>query len=336
MDIATQALLGASLAHATAPRREVRVAALIGACAAMLADADALLTSATDPLLVLEYHRHFSHALVFIPFGALLAALLLFPILSLLRWRIRFGRIYFYALLGYGTAGFLDACTSYGTHLWWPFSDSRVAWNLISIVDISFSLALAIPIAWGLARQRPAGARVGLALAAAILLLGLLQHGRAESTVRASLAVRGLVPEQLLIKPTISNLLLWRAVYVIDGHAFADAVRVGIGDGVRVYPGDSVSLFDAERDLVGVPAESRLRRDVDRFSLLSDGLVAVDPRRAEVLGDIRFSMLPTSVLPLWGIAIDRTDPASAPVFVTDRRASPEERRRFADMLLGRD
>ena len=34
-----------------------------------------------DALLVLDYHRHFTHALAFVPFGALIAALLLWPCL---------------------------------------------------------------------------------------------------------------------------------------------------------------------------------------------------------------------------------------------------------------
>ena len=91
--------------------------------AGLLPDADALIYSASDPLLQLEYHRHFSHALVFIPFGAALATLLLWP---LLRHHIPLGALYRYALLGYGTGGLLDACTSYGTHLLWPFSHQPI------------------------------------------------------------------------------------------------------------------------------------------------------------------------------------------------------------------
>ena len=114
MDIVTQGLLGATVAQACARPKEVRLASLVGFCAPLLADADALIRSSEDPLLFLESHRHFTHALLFIPVGALLA--------SLVRWvglrsRLAFKRIYLYAFLGYATAGFLDACTSYGTHL---------------------------------------------------------------------------------------------------------------------------------------------------------------------------------------------------------------------------
>src|SRR5687768_7761326 len=132
MDLLTHGLVGAALAQSGAPREEARVAAGIGFLAGMLADADALITSASDPLLVLEYHRHFTHSLTFIPVGAAIAAAVLWPFM---RSRLGFARLYVYALLGYALAGALDACTSYGTHLLWPFSDARQALSIIAVVD---------------------------------------------------------------------------------------------------------------------------------------------------------------------------------------------------------
>ena len=58
MDLVTQGITGAALAQAVAPARLGRQAALVGLCAGLLPDADALISSAADPLLQLEYHRH--------------------------------------------------------------------------------------------------------------------------------------------------------------------------------------------------------------------------------------------------------------------------------------
>ena len=131
LDIVTQGLLGATLAQASAGKNEARIATLIGFSSALLADADTLIRSASDPLLNIEFHRHFTHSLIFIPIGGLLAAVILWPFL---RRHITFKRLFFYALLGYATSGLLDACTSYGTQLLWPFSDERIAWRIIAIV----------------------------------------------------------------------------------------------------------------------------------------------------------------------------------------------------------
>ena len=139
MDILTQGLLGGVLAQAVCRDEEKKTASVAGLAAGLLADADVLIRSASDPLLSIEYHRHFSHALIFIPVGAALATLLLWP---LLRKRCEWRRLYLFCLAGYSASGLLDACTSYGTHLFWPFSDERVAFNIISIVDPLFTLIL--------------------------------------------------------------------------------------------------------------------------------------------------------------------------------------------------
>jgi inner membrane protein len=333
MDILTHGILGGTLAQSAAPSRETRIAAGVGLGAGMLADADALIRSPGDPLLVIEYHRHFTHALVFVPFGALIAAGLLWP---LLRKRIAFPRLYLYGLLGYSLAGFLDACTSYGTHLFWPFSGERIAWSIISIFDPVFTLLLAVPLLIGVVKRRAGAARIGLVLAAAYLAVGVVQHQRAAEVAAALAAGRGHEPEWLLVKPTIGNLLLWRSVYVLGGRAHTDGVRVGWPGTSRVYPGESVALFDADCDLAWAPPGSRARIDTERFLEFSDGFAAPHPRRPDFLGDIRYAMLPTTIAPLWGIVHDSADPDAPVKFATDRTLTPDMRRRFMDMLLGRD
>ena len=42
-------------------------------------------------------------------------------------------------MLGYATHALLDSCTTYGTMLFWPFSDVRIAWNTVSIIDPLFT-----------------------------------------------------------------------------------------------------------------------------------------------------------------------------------------------------
>lgn len=332
MDLLTQGLLGATLAQAGAPPWDARVAAGVGFGAGLLADADALIQSGQDPLLVLEYHRHFTHALVFIPVGALVAALLLWP---LLRKRLSFPRLYGYALLGYGLAGLLDACTSYGTLLFWPFSDERVAWSIIAIVDPVFTLLLLGSLAIGWRGRRPAAARVGLALAAAYLALGVVQHLRALDVARELAASRGHPAQRLLVKPTMANLVLWRSVYVHGGRAYADGVRVGLPGNVRVFPGESAPLVDGSAPLPAAPAGSVALEDVRRFVRFSDGYAALHPTRPHFIGDVRYAMLPTSVMPLWGVALNPADPDAHARFVADRTLTPAMRQRFFDMLLGR-
>ena len=331
MDLITHAALGAAAAASIAPAQRLRQAAFTGALAAMLPDADILITSSEDPLLNLEFHRHFTHSLVFVPVGAALAAALVW---LLLRRRIEFGPLYLWALIGYLLAPLLDACTSYGTHLLWPFSAGPIAWNLIAVIDPLFSLLVIVPLVVALVKFRPGLARIAVSLAALGLAYGGIQHERAERHAHELAAARGHVPERLLVKPTLGNMILWRSLYVREGTIHADAIRLGFLGGARAYAGESAQLVDPERDL-GLPANSRTRRDVARFALFTDALVVRHPSRPELIGDARYAMLPTSIEPIWGIAIDASAPEAPVRFETMRRLTPELRGRFIDMLLGR-
>ena len=72
MDPLTQGALGAALPQATRSKLHVGIAGGLGFLAGMTADLDVLIRSEADPLLFLEYHRQFTHALIFIPVGGLL------------------------------------------------------------------------------------------------------------------------------------------------------------------------------------------------------------------------------------------------------------------------
>ncbi len=330
MDLLTQGLAGAVLARSAARRGDNGSAALTGFAAGLLADIDVLIRSAADPLLVLEYHRHFTHSLAFVPVGALLASLLLWP---LMRRRLAPGRLYLYALLGYATSGLLDACTSYGTHLWWPFGAESVSWSVIAIVDPLFTLGIGLALWWALRRDATLAARLGIGFALGYLALGAVQHQRAATVAMELAASRGHAVERALVKPTLGNLVLWRSVYETDGIFHVDAVRVGIGP-PRVYPGARVPRFGSvDADGAADPG-TPTRADIDRFIDFSAGYAVRVPGTERAIGDVRFASLPTSAAPLWGIEFEGD--AGADRFVFYRDASAATRRRFVDMLLGRE
>ncbi len=331
MDILTQGLLGATLAQSVSRPNEARMAAAIGFLSGLLADADALIRSSDDPLLTLEYHRHFTHSIFFVPIGGLIAALLLWPFF---RGRLGFGRLYLFALLGYSLSGFLDACTSYGTHLLWPLSDTRIAWSIISIIDPVFTLTLLAAAAYSLLKQRPRAAQIGLGLAGVYLLAGWVQLQRAETFAQELAERRGHSIERLVVKPTLGNLVLWRSIYQNADTFHVDAVRMGITS-ARVYGGGTADKFEPDAALPALSADSTLYRDIERFIVFSDGYVAIHPDRTDVLGDVRYSMKPTSLVPLWGIEMDFDRPQSNVRWVVFRELSQAGRAEFRSMLLNR-
>lgn len=331
MDLLTQGLLGASMAQSGARHEETRVAAGIGFFAGIIADADILIQSENDPLLNIEFHRHFTHSIFFIPFGALIAAALLWPFL---RRRLSFARIYLFAFLGYCLSGVLDALTSYGTNLLWPLSDSRLAFNIISVIDPVFTLILLVAVVYALRKHSITAARVGLLLAGVYLSFGWMQLQRAEGVTETLAAGHGHTIERLLVKPTLGNLVLWRSVYQSEGRLYVNAIRIAPFSDARVYPGDSIALFDLSRDLPDLPASSILAGDIARFSHFSDGLIALWPERPEILIDVRYSNLPMTLSPLWGIEINTLQPDQHARYSLFRDASRETRGKFIQLLMG--
>jgi inner membrane protein len=332
MDLLTQGLVGGVMAQSLATKAEKKIATLVGVVAGLLADADILIRSSSDPLLTIEYHRHFTHSLVFIPVGAAIAMLLLWPFL---RRHLSARRLYLFSLAGYSMSGVLDAFTSYGTHLFWPFSDERVALNIISIVDPVFTLILLVTLLTGLRLGNRKMAFAGLLLCMMYLGVGFVQLQRAGQVAEDLREKRGHLAVQSVVKPTLANLVLWRSVYIHGDRIHVDAIRVGLFDTGKVIEGESVTRFSLDKDLPQLDESSVLYRDIERFLSFSDGYVALDQVQANILGDIRYSMLPVSARPLWGIVIDPDSPQVHADYQFFRDSSQAVRETFKDLLFDR-
>jgi inner membrane protein len=332
MDPLTQGVLGASLPQAAARRREAMGAGLLGLLAGMAADLDVLIRSPSDPLRFLEYHRQFTHSLIFIPLGGFVCALLLHRLIGG-RHGFSFRRSVLFCTLGYATHALLDACTTYGTMLLWPFSDARIAWNMISIIDPLFTLPILALVALAATRRQPRWARLALLWALSYLALGWWQRNEAVALGEQLAASRGHGPERLEAKPSFANILLWKVVYEADGRFYIDAVRTGWHP--RYYPGGSIARLDVARDLPWLQPGSQQARDVQRFSWFSNGYVARDPVHPYRVIDIRYSLLPNEVAPLWSIELDPAARTSAHVaYITHRQGARDSTGTLWAMLTG--
>ncbi len=300
MDPLTQGVLGASLPQASSAGRYAASAGLLGFLAGMAADLDVLIRSATDPLLFLEYHRQFTHSLVFIPFGGLICALILHYVIGRRRG-LSFRQSWLFCTLGYATHALLDACTTYGTMLFWPFSEQRIAWNTISIIDPLFTIPVLVAVILAGRRRRPLYARLALLWAVGYMALGLSQRNEAMAMGYALAAQRGHTPVRLEAKPSFANILVWKIVYETDDRFYVDAVRARLGP--QVFAGDSVQKLVIDRDMPWLDRDSQQARDIERFRWFSDGYIARDPLYANRVIDIRYSIIPNEVAPLWSIEL---------------------------------
>ena len=330
MDPISQGTVGAVVPQVAFSPEKLRAAAFLGVIAGLAPDLDVFINSPTDPLLFLEYHRQFTHALAFIPVGAAIVALLTYP---LVRQALTLREGYLACVLGYATHGLLDSCTSYGTQLFWPFSDFRVAWNNVSIVDPLFTLPLLTLVVVAAVKRRRAFAVAGLTWAIAYLGFGIWQNYRVESFGERMAAASGHEPQRLSAKASFANLLVWKVIYEHDDRFYVRGVRAG--NVVTACGGASVPRLDVARDLPWLDPGSQQAEDVARFAWFSDDYVALDPLTANRVIDMRYSMVPNEIAPLWGVDLDADAEPDAHVhWVEDRAFSPVRRTKFMGLLTG--
>lgn len=331
MDPLTHGLAGAAAAQLASGKDKIRAASFAGFSAALLPDIEFFIRIPSDPLFQLEIHRQFTHSLLFIPAGALLATFLLW---WFLRRFLSFREIYFFSLLGFATHGLVDAATSYGTELLWPFSDIRFAWNLLPIVHPVMTVMMALLTGIAFYYRNRLGGWIAMGWILLFLLAGYIQRERGLNAVERLAAERNHAIQQVVVKPTIGNLILWRSTYIAGDTIHVDAVRSGIFTSPRVLEGGRSPLVVPERDFAEWKG-SVLYNDILRFQRFSDGYLIRHPEKAHIIGDGRYSMLPTGLIPLWGIHPDTTQPGRHTDFQTFRDTSPELREQFWNQLTGK-
>lgn len=332
MDVLSQAVLGGSLSQSIAKDRTKQWTALfIGALAGMAPDLDVFIRSADDPLLFLEFHRQFTHSLFFIPFGALLCTLLFYPFA---KNKLSFKQIYIFSFAGFATHGLLDACTSYGTQLFWPLSNERVAWSIISIVDPLFTLPVLILIIFAAIKKKPFIAKIAFAYAIIFLGLGVIQKQRAETALYSLAEQRGHQIERIRVKPSFANRHVWKLIYEYNGRYYVDAAEL-LWD-TKIIPGTSIQKLNIKRDLPWLTPNSLQANDVERFRWFSDDFLAIDPARPDTIMDVRYSLLPNNVKLMWGIKLNQKmthSPDTHVRFIVNRKLRKQARKQFIEMVF---
>src|SRR5690606_11195734 len=113
--------------------------------------------------------------------------------------------------------------------LFWPFSHEPVALSIIAVVDPLFSAILLVAVILAWCSRRRQRAWWGLLLALGYLAVAGFQHQRAEQAAIVLAEQRALPITQLEVKPTLGNLLLWRALSVTaDRYIQVDGIWLGL------------------------------------------------------------------------------------------------------------
>jgi len=201
MDTVTHGLTGWLIARSIPSEEGKKWATVAAVAGSILPDGDNI-ASLFGSEAYLRLHRGISHSFAGVAVTSLLLALLLY----------RFGKwkdlkkLYLLALLGQLSHIALDLINSYGTQIFQPFSDARVSFDLLYVVDIVFTGIVVAGIL--LSRSRKSRARAAVfALAAYVGIAGFL-HVRAEDAVREAAAESGVRVVSSFALPTLGKMPL--------------------------------------------------------------------------------------------------------------------------------
>lgn len=288
MDPFTHALVGAAIAS---PRASSRKCLIFGALGGLFPDIDVLIHSAANPLLFIEYHRQFTHSLAFAPVAALLLAL---PFHFIKKTRDHFGDFFLALLLGILSHDLLDACTSYGTQLYWPFANTRVAFDVVNIVDPIITLILLWSVFWTWKKNNSSSASWGLCFLFVYLVFGKWQNTQALAAQAQLASLREQPISHNRVMPTFGNIFVWRSIYQTGDDFQTDMIRVDPFGNQHVRQGYTQPILK----IANLP-NPVLKKQIELFSWFADGYIALYP--GNVIGDLRYSFTPEGTTTIWGL-----------------------------------
>jgi len=299
MDPFTHALLGAAVGQASCSKKLGRSALWIGLLGGITPDIDILIQSPHNPLLFILFHRNFTHSLLFIPIGGLLIGLLCLALFKQLRTNWPY--VIIVAMLGYATHSILDTCTSYGTLLFWPFSNYRVAFDIISIVDPIFTAILLVGVIVSAKKIRAKPAIISLALIGLYLCFTTWQHHRGTEMQKTLANTRHQTIVKSRVMPTLANAFIWNSIYISNQKIYYDKIITPLFSKTYAVKGSHTPLANSSELPKSITSNQVLMHDFTVFKWFSDGFITTVSTKPLIIGDMRYIRQKGHATVLWGI-----------------------------------
>ena len=225
MDSLTQIILGAACGEAVLGKKIGNKALLFGAIGGTIPDLDVfvgnwLYGNEIDAML---FHRGFMHSILFSVLAAFFLGWLVHKLYNSGK-RLHtttqndWINLFFWSLF---THPILDCFTPYGTQLFAPFSNYRVAFNNIAVVDPIYTLPFLVCMIVLMFFKRTSFNRrfwlkFGLGISSFYMLFTFGNKAYMDSVFKKSLNIEGLGFKRYETQPTIFNNVLWYGVAESD------------------------------------------------------------------------------------------------------------------------
>jgi|TARA_R110000868_G_C10813433_1_gene758043 inner membrane protein len=294
MDSLTQIVLGAAVGEAVLGKKVGNKAMLFGAIAGTIPDLDVLTRFLTnDALTAIEWHRGFSHSIVFSMIFAPIFGWLVYKIVPKKEatWK-EWSWLMFWGLF---THPILDSFTTWGTQLFWPF-ETRLAFQNIFVIDPLYSLPFLFFLILAMNQKRTSSKRKiyntwGLIISTAYMAITLVLKGVAYQKFTTALAEQQIAYKDIDTRPSPFNTILWTAnieteeAYLIANYSFFDSKSITFESYPKNYEAlGPLAENDKVKRLIAI-CEGWYTISVNKGSLyfndLRFGLISMDPKEKQ-------------------------------------------------------
>ncbi len=222
MDSLSQIVLGASVGEVVLGKKLGNRAMLWGALGGTIPDLDILFDPVMTELQSLAFHRGFTHSILFSFLGGGVFGYLLYQFYQRKYKRQKVPvsdrvtlsdgvQLFFWAFL---THIALDCFTMYGTQVFSPFSDYRLAFSTIAVADIFYTIPFIVCLIVSSFCKRGSQKRrnwnlAGLAISTAYLLFTVYHKTVIREVFETQLSNQKIEYNNAILGPTIMTNFLW-------------------------------------------------------------------------------------------------------------------------------
>ena len=294
MDSLTQIVLGAACGEIALGKKIGNKSLLFGAIGGTIPDLDVFVGRLlySNEIDIMAFHRGFMHSVLFAFLGAFVFGYLFYKLYN--RGKRKHTTIlkdwvwlFFLSIL---THLFLDVFTPYGTQLFAPFSNYRVAFSTISVVDPLYTLPFLLILIVAMffkrnSKKRNNWVKASLYISSAYILFTIANKFYINTVFEKSFKKAGIVYKRFSTQPTIFNNILWYSVaetdsdYKVAFYSLFDKAKVA----------NNILSVPKNHDLI--PSENSEIKKLSWFSNHYYNLIKNDSTEVIRYNDLRYPLL---------------------------------------------